>query len=129
MTKKRNSKSYDRGWQDGRQSIITDRRYNGWTNYETWNVNLWIDNDQGSQEYWRERAGEAYEQAIEEAHITRLGNASIALSDQLKADYEENMPELTGTYADLLRGALSEVNWYEIAENMVLAYKSENSPV
>ena len=26
-------------------------RYNGWTNYETWLVNLWMDNEQGSQEF------------------------------------------------------------------------------
>ena len=28
---------------------MTDTEYNGWTNYETWNVALWIDNDQGLQ--------------------------------------------------------------------------------
>ena len=29
------------------QTNITDKTYNGWTNYETWNVALWIQNDQG----------------------------------------------------------------------------------
>jgi hypothetical protein len=29
------------------------------------------------------------------------------------------MPELTGTWADLLSGALSEVNWDEIAEHYI----------
>jgi hypothetical protein len=23
-----------------------DRKYNGWTNYETWNFQLWADNDE-----------------------------------------------------------------------------------
>lgn len=30
--------------------------YNGWTNYETWCVSLWLDNDSGSYDHWRERA-------------------------------------------------------------------------
>ena len=27
------------------------KTYNGWTNYETWNVKLWLDND-GELDYW-----------------------------------------------------------------------------
>lgn len=26
--------------------MSNDKTYNGWTNYETWLVNLWIQNDQ-----------------------------------------------------------------------------------
>jgi hypothetical protein len=29
------------------QTNLTDTTYNGWTNYETWNVALWINNYQG----------------------------------------------------------------------------------
>jgi hypothetical protein len=29
------------------QTDLTDTSYNGWTNYETWNVALWIDNGKG----------------------------------------------------------------------------------
>ena len=29
------------------QTSLTDKTYNGWSNYETWNVALWIGNDYG----------------------------------------------------------------------------------
>ena len=29
------------------QTNLTDITYNGWTNYETWNVALWIGNNEG----------------------------------------------------------------------------------
>ena len=32
------------------QTDLADTRYNGWTNYETWNVALWIGNDAGLYE-------------------------------------------------------------------------------
>lgn len=62
------------------------KEYSGWTNYETWNVALWMDNDQRSNEYWREQASEIYEHtdeayqgALQEAYGTQAANMRYAL--------------------------------------------------
>jgi hypothetical protein len=100
------------------------KEYNGWTNYETWNVKLWMDNDSADQAFWEE----------ETEHVCNhcRGDKFMAihkLAKQIKDAHLEAAPEVTGTYADLLGAALSEVNWYEIAEHMVDDYASENPEV
>ncbi len=102
--------------------------YNGWKNYETWNVKLWIDNEQGSSEYWAEQASEAWETGeYKRAYSsqTRKESASCILADRLKDEFEEAQPEVTGMWADLLNAAMSEVDWYEIAENMLEEFEEE----
>ena len=36
------------------QANLTDTEYNGWTNQATWNVALWINNDEGLYDIARE---------------------------------------------------------------------------
>jgi len=76
-------------------------KYNGWTNYETWIVALWIDND---HQYWRERAAK---------YKDRPG----ILADKLRESLSEH--ELEGMHADLLNAALNRVNWQEIASHLL----------
>ena len=92
---------------------MTDTTYSGWTNYETWNCKLWIDND-GSLEYWEEQAkthatiGEDKEDAIQ------------GLAEELQSSFEENAPgDAAGFYANMINAALRAVNWREIAQSII----------
>jgi hypothetical protein len=96
--------------------------YNGWTNYETWAVNLWMSNDQGSSEYHAHQAAQAYEDAEASDTFTKKQQAKIDLAEELKQYHELLLPELNGFASDLLNAAMSEVNWYEIAENLLEEY-------
>jgi hypothetical protein len=100
--------------------------YNGWTNYETWNCKLWIDNDQGTQEYWREKAKEI--EPIENEYMDEPQRKVHALADDLKASFEEeaeiHFGEMTGFLIDITNAALNRVNWIEIAESLLEGVKS-----
>ncbi|SRR5258706_14736974 len=99
--------------------MASDKTYNGWTNYETWVVNLWLDNEEGTQSYWAERAEEVFRTSDADQYNTKTERAVSDLADELKREHEENTPDVSGVFADLLNAALSEVDWYEIAKNMV----------
>ena len=95
-------------------------RYNGWTNYETWIVKLWMDNEQSSQEYWAEQAqAHAKDAEADEFGTTAERMAVRVLAATLKVEHEEAVPDLAGFAGDLLMAALGEVNWYEIAESLL----------
>lgn len=106
---------------------MADTTYNGWRNYETWCVIMWMDNEQGSQEFFRGQAKEMYEGAAATAMWTREESAWFHFADWLKDWHEENRPEMPtcGLYYDLLSGALSAVNWDEIARHYIDAVLEE----
>lgn len=87
--------------------------YNGWTNYATWAVKLWMDNEQSSQEYWAEQAQEFVNAHDDPAMRT------ILFADAIEAAHVEALPELQGFAADLLNAAIGSVNWHEIAANLL----------
>ena len=90
---------------------MTKKEYNGWHNYETWLVALWLDND-GYAEILRDEA----------AKYVRLNqDPTTELADSMKERMQESNPlgDQASFWADLLNGALSEVNWFEIASHYI----------
>lgn len=85
--------------------------YNGWSNYETWVINLWLTNDSEGCDRLQSMARDC---------LTHLGNTSDAiweLAKRIEEDHDECNPAGTidGPFADLLNHALGMVDWREIA--------------
>lgn len=100
--------------------MTTAQKYNGYTNYETWAVALWIDNEEWSQRQAQATAANIWTGTADAGEAgTKSDRARWALADLMKADYEEAVPELQGVWADLLNAALSEVDWMDIADNLL----------
>lgn len=92
---------------------ISQRKVNGWTNYETWAVNLWLDND--VQQYQKMQKVAQTDLAFFEGDREA---AAFSFMTWLQKEIEDKAPtHLKGVYQDLLNGALSTINYFEIAAN------------
>lgn len=103
---------------------MTDTKHNGWSNYETWNVKLWIDNDQHTHNYWLDQARKFYKYANKGHSITKFDQAKYDLADTLKGSFEEELADCmpgASCFTGLLNAALSQVNWDEIANSFLEA--------
>ncbi len=83
------------------QTVTTE--YNGWTNRETWVVNLWLTNDEC---YYNELCD-----------VIKNFDTTEEQAEELEqyAHWIIDIDEASMT-TDLLTASLGRVNWYEIAE-------------
>lgn len=72
--------------------------YNGWSNYETWLVALWLNNDQVSYELLLEAR----------KHSGNICDQAEWLKEELSA---------SGLLADLVNAAFSRVDWTEVLQD------------
>jgi hypothetical protein len=100
---------------------MSDTGYQGWANYPTWAVNLWLSNEESlyreatrialtvvDEVEWDENVTNGI-WSIEEAERFRTADALKDLADELS-------PELGASFAaDLYGWALGQVEWNEIA--------------
>ena len=103
ITPLRKVKEEDMTYATAVQSSTITTEYNGWSNRETWIVNLWMTGDQGY-----------YEQLCEiiSSH-DNLDDQAEALEDWIRFEYDG---EYSSIWADLINNSLAEVDWYEIVE-------------
>lgn len=99
--------------------------YNGWSNYETWAVNLWLSNDEGLYNATQEIVQHGLTYADDHPNVPSIWTQEeanrFAVADALKTWVVDDLaPDLGATFAaDLLGSALSEVDWEEIADALL----------
>jgi hypothetical protein len=89
---------------------MSDKTYNGWTNYATWRVNLEVFDD------FRVMDEELMDDVYELGQYLRE-TAEVYIEDSSTED---------GLARDYALAFLSDVNWFEIAKHMIDDAKAED---
>lgn len=108
-------------------STTEEKGYQGWTNYETWACQLWMNNDQGTCEHYEELTAQVVKHATyRNEFMSKERRIVHELADALKAEHEEQAETFMGNqasfFADIFNSALASVNWYKIAESLIETY-------
>lgn len=85
--------------------MFENGKYNGWSNHETWLVNLWLTNDESS-----------YNTLVEAIELP----TSTAGAEWLEEEVRWALSEQTGSaclWSDLLNLSIDRVNWLEVVES------------
>ena len=88
------------------EEVKTNTTYNGWSNRETWVVNLWLNNEPYSYDMLQ--------------HIIKAFDTVSEQAEERENYVRNDDNSLTGEasmWSDLLSTSLGRVNWYEIIQN------------
>lgn len=92
-----------------------DMKYNGWTNYATWRVNLEVFDGMDAREHFTTEV---------------IDDDAYSLSKQLEEYAIEVITDFgqrEGLAVDYALAFLSDVNWYEIAEHILDDIKADET--
>lgn len=100
--------------------------YNGWTNRETWAVNLHWSNNYGDYQYWTERASDLVADHATDTAIALLASDMESTYDDMLESIERaalNAGERVSREAWLMLQDVGTddrvINWREIAEHWI----------
>jgi hypothetical protein len=89
---------------------MTDKTYNGWTNWETWQILLWCDSEPGTYE-WRMEWLRGFRWEPDSRDVEML--------------FRDMFPEGTPDMDDA--SDMAKVDWDEITEHLVTEWQEENA--
>lgn len=93
---------------------MPDETYNGWTNRATWLMSMYLDGNYDGESTHRDTRMhvELARDIDSESRVSRL-------ADSLRDYVSDRIGELDGIVSDLLGYALGDVDWVEIATNLL----------
>ena len=89
---------------------MEEQGYNGWTNHETWLVNLWLN--------------DCVDSLPEELGTTDTASIAEAIRELVEEIIWGDEVPAADLATDLMISALDAVNWRELAEYVVEEYRS-----
>lgn len=97
---------------------MSDKTYNGWSTRQTWLVKLWMDNEEGTYQFFQDQA----RYWLRKHDPTDVFDPTVRrFAESIKSYHEDalDLIHLKGFAADLMTSAMSEVNWEEIANALL----------
>lgn len=94
---------------------MSEAGYNGHTNWATYTIANWLNNQEDENSKWTERAKEL----LEEKEYNK-SDAISELADELEKDWEDKLAETghdEGPLYDFMHSELNVVDWQDIAES------------
>lgn len=102
----------------------TNEKYHGWTNYETWVVNLWLANEYADYSTILDWIDDG-------EYIKGNRDDAIVMADSLNDWINLRCPmayDEASMFSDMMRASLQSVNWIEIAQHWIDDYGKDPAP-
>jgi hypothetical protein len=88
-------------------------QHNGWTNFETWMIQLWIMNDESVSGWYEEVTQELISSGLRDSRLV------LQLADIIEEDHRNRRFSESSVFADMILYSLGRVNWCEVSEIFV----------